>query len=263
MNLKISADDTRRIHLPGVGEVARPVDVDTNLTGFRHLTSLRVYKFLQGQTIDGEAEGDEVCIVFMSGDATFAVEGETSHVWTVEGRKDVFEAAPFVVYLPPRHSYRLTPHGDAEIAYARSSAQGNFPPRLIRPAEVRTESHAGVRVRSLLPPGAAEHLLCSEVVQSGVWFPYPPHKHDENAGNEVALEQLSHYRLNPAAFALARVYNEDSEEAFTLLHRDTLAIGKGYHTVAVPPGCTLYGLHLMAGAGSAYGVSTDPALRTP
>lgn len=262
MNLKIPADDARRINLHGVGDVVRPVDIDTGVTRFEQLTSLRIYRFLAGQVIDGEAEGDEVCIVFLSGDVTMEVRGKTTHRWTFEGRKDVFEEAPHAVYLPPRHSYRLTSRGDAEVAYARSSARGDLPPRLIRPREVETETRAGVRIRRLLGPGDAEHLLCSEMLLAGgTWHPYPPHKHDEDRAGEARLEQLSHYRLQPAAaFALARVYTGTVDEQFALLHRDTLAIDEGYHTVAVPPGCTLYSLQVMAGTGGAEGVSTDPRL---
>lgn len=120
MNQRIPADNSRRIHLHGVGDVARPVDIDSSITGFKFLKSLRIYCFLPDQVIDGEAEEDEVCIVFMSGEATMEVSGEHTYQWHLQGRTSVFGNAPHVVYLPPHHSYRLTSHTKTEVAYARA-----------------------------------------------------------------------------------------------------------------------------------------------
>lgn len=252
MNQVIAADAARRIHLHGVGEVARPVDIDSSVTGFRHLKSLRIYHFLPGQVINGEAEGDEVCIVLMKGDITMEVQGRSTHTWHLQGRTNVFTAAPHVVYLPPHHSYRLTPQSEAEVAYARAEAEGQFPARLFPAEEASIDTRVGGQVRTLLGVGEAEHLLCTEVVTSGGWRPYPPHKHDSSAEDEFPLEQLSHYRFDPpGAFALARAYHEAEDKTFTILDYDTLALDRGYHTVVTPPESSSYSLTLLAGPGPA------------
>lgn len=244
MNKKIPSDPNRKIRLEGVGEVSRPVDIDQSVTGFSQLVSLRIYKFLSGQIINGEAEEDEVCIVFLSGDVTMEVTGKENHTWTIQGRKNVFDGLPHVVYLPPHYHYKLSPHTNAEVAYARAKAEGHFAPRLIRPQDIKTETlEQGLsehQVSHILQIGEAEKLLCSETrTRSGHWQPYPPQKNE-------GLEQLTYYRMmSPNAFALARLYGEGFDEAMTLVDGDSLAIDKGYHTVAVSPDCTLYSLQFL------------------
>jgi 5-deoxy-glucuronate isomerase len=245
MNKKIPSDYNRFIMLEGVGEVSRPVDIDQSVTGFSQLVSLRIYKFLEGQVINGEAEEDEVCIVFLRGDVTMEVTGKENYSWTFQGRKNVFDGLPYVVYLPPHYHYKLSPHSDAEVAYARTKAEGRFPPRLIRPEDIKTESVGeGLnehQVSHILQKGEAEKLLCKEIlVSGGHWQPYPP----QNEG----LEQLTYYRMkNPNGFALARFFDDRFDEAMTLKDSDSLAIDKGNYTVAVPPNCTLYGLWFLVG----------------
>ena len=241
MNRKLPADPARRIHLHGVGEVSRPVDIDASVTGFHHLKSLRIYHFLPGQVIDGEAEGDEVCIVFLTGDLTMEVGGPASHRWTLEGRQSVFAGPPHVLYLPPHYSYRLAPHTACEVAYARSSAKGEWPTRLLRRESLAVQEEDGARMTHILGPGDAEALLCCEVVTKGrTWTPFPPHEHE--------FEQLSHFRFDTrSGFALARAFNDGVDQAFTVLEGDTLALERGFHTASVAPNCNAYALHVWAG----------------
>ena len=246
--MKLPANNQNLIHLHGVGDVARPVDIDQSVTGFDYLKSLRIYRFETGQVIDGEAEGDEVCIVFMSGNATMEVMGAETHRWEIKGRTNPFETAPHVVYLPPGYSYRLTPKGTAEVAYARSSAEGKITPYFMRPEDIKTESQPDRELRYLLPD--AEHLICIETVNTG-WSPYPPHKHDTDNEEEAGLEQLS-YHLFPdeSDFGLARIFDERKDEAFVIKHCDTLAIKSGYHTLSVVPQVSVYQLNIWAGTGA-------------
>lgn len=244
MNKKIPSDHNRFIRLEGVGEVPRPVDIDQGVTGFSQLVSLRIYKFLPGQVINGEAEDDEVCIVFLSGDVTMEVTGKENHSWTIQGRKNVFDGLPYVVYLPPHYHYKLSPHTDAEVAYARAKATGHFPPRLIRPEDIKTQTLgqglSEYQVSHILQAGEAEKLLCMEVhTPGGHWQPYPP---QQNEG----LEQLNYYRVKGSnAFALVRLYGDGFDEAMTFFDGDSLAVDRGNLIVAVSPDCTLYSLKFL------------------
>jgi 5-deoxy-glucuronate isomerase len=245
MNKKIPSDYNRFITLENVGEVSRPVDIDQAVTGFSHLVSLRIYKFLPRQIINGEAEDDEVCIVFLSGDVTIEVMGKENHTWTFQGRKNVFDGLPHVVYLPPHYLYKLSPHTDAEVAYARAKAEGHLSPRLILPENIKTETLGeGLsehQVAHILQTGEAEKLRCAEIcTRGGGWQPYPPQQHE-------GLEQLIYYRVTDAnGFALTRLYGNNFDETMTLKDGDSLAIDEGYYTVAVPPDCTLYSLHFFS-----------------
>jgi 5-deoxy-D-glucuronate isomerase len=236
MNKKIPSDLNRKIRLEGVGEVSRPVDIDQSVTGFSQLVSLRIYKFLSGQIINGEAEDDEVCIVFLSGDVTMKVTGKEHHSWTLQGRNNVFDGLPHVVYLPPHYHYKLSPHTDAEVAYARAKAEGRFPPRLITPGMLEqnvstrgTNTHQAVQI---LREGEAEKLLCRE---------FHLDQEHEQVFEKSLSEQLLHVRLSsPDSNAFAKLSNANE----TLRHGDTLAIDAGEQVTIHAADCELYCLRL-------------------
>jgi 5-deoxy-D-glucuronate isomerase len=238
MNRKISSDPNRKIRLEGVGEVSRPVDIDQSVTGFSQLVSLRIYKFLPEQIINGEAEEDEVCIVFLSGNVTMEVTGKENHAWTIQGRKDVFDGLPHVVYLPPHYHYKLSPHTDAEVAYARAKAEGRFAPRLIRPEDIKTETLGeGLReykASYILQKGDAEKLLCTEY--------YLPREH-EHSYEGATHEQLIYNCVYPANGRGQAKLSADSE-MITLVHGDCLAITPSKPLTISTKDCTIYNLHL-------------------
>lgn len=232
---KIPSDYNRFITLEGVGEVSRPVDINQSVTDFSQLVSLRIYKFLQGQVINGEAEEDEVCIVFLSGDVTMEVSGKENHTWTFQGRKNVFDGLPYVVYLPPHYHYKLSPHTDAEVAYARAKAEGRFPPRLIEPKNLEQKAvEQGVQAVHILREGEAEKLMCAE---------YYLARGREKTYEERALEQLVYNRLDPSNHhALAKLFG--TNETMTLTDGDSLAIGANEQLTVSAKDCEMYNLYL-------------------
>jgi hypothetical protein len=119
----VAPDFDRRIDLPGAGPCPRPVDIDCAKTGFDTLVSLRVYSFAKGAAIDGEAEGDEVFIVLMRGQADLAVESQGERVGPFALRGTGARA----LYLPPDAAYHLTAAADCDIAYARSKPDASQP----------------------------------------------------------------------------------------------------------------------------------------
>ena len=118
----IEADFDRRIDLPGVGPCPRPVDIDQAVTGFHDLVSLRVYSCPADKLIHGDAEGDELFIVLLTGSVTVAVDQAGAEVAsypldTTGGLRAVF--------LPPEASYRLSTATAADVAYARVLPRNN------------------------------------------------------------------------------------------------------------------------------------------
>jgi hypothetical protein len=238
MNKKIPSDPNRKIRLEDVGEVSRPVDIDQAVTGFSQLVSLRIYKFLSGQVINGEAEDDEVCIVFLSGDVTMEVTGKEYHSWKIQGRKSVFDGLPYVVYLPPHYHYKLSLHTDAEVAYARAKAEGHFAPRLLTPGmleqNVSTQGTNTYQAVKILQGGEAEKLLCTEV--------YLTQRYEQVFERSLG-EQLFYVRLSsPDSNALLKLSNEN--EPATLAHGDALAIEAGKQVSIHATDCELYCLQL-------------------
>lgn len=161
--LILRPDFDRRIDLPGTGPCSRPVDIDRSQTGFARLVSLRVYSFAQGLVIDGEAEGDEVFIVLMRGQAGIAVSVDGGEVGAFSLDRNGGSRA---VYLPPHAAYRLTATADCDIAYARvDPLAADLPaPRDFAPAGNRLDiiGHATGMDLVLATLGAGEQLAAAE-----------------------------------------------------------------------------------------------------
>lgn len=126
----IDADESRLIDLPGVGPCPRPVDIDQGVTGFRTLKSLRIYRFQPGADIEGDSEEDEVFVLPLKGDFHIAVSGDdtASAELTYDGRAQA-------LYMPPGESYRLTPHRETLVAYARAAADSRLPVKVLHDAK--------------------------------------------------------------------------------------------------------------------------------
>ncbi|WP_248807701.1 5-deoxy-glucuronate isomerase, partial [Escherichia coli] len=82
------------VHAQGGG---LETDVTPERAGWK-LLGFQVYKLSAGETLNLESQGNELCLVFLGGDATVKVGAET---WSIEGRKGVFAGLPYSVYLPP------------------------------------------------------------------------------------------------------------------------------------------------------------------
>lgn len=118
----IEPDETRKIDLPGVGPRPRPVDIDQRQTGFKTLKSLRIYRFHEGPPIHGESEVDEVFILPLVGEFEMAISGRQAF----QGRISA-AGQDRALYLPPHHTYRLSPADNVTVAYARAEAVGKVP----------------------------------------------------------------------------------------------------------------------------------------
>jgi 5-deoxy-glucuronate isomerase len=262
---KVASDYDARVWIEGVGEAERRLEITPARAGWEFL-SFRTYTFRQGQTIEGESAGDEMCMVLLSGAVTMEAAGQT---WRLDGRDGVFAGRPYAVYLPPGHTYKMTVHRDADCAYGRAPAEGKLPPRLITPDETKVEIRGGHnatrQITHVLDPGDAEKLLCVEVyTPSGNWSSYPPHRHDrQSPPDEVDLEEVYYYRINPEdGWALQRLYTDDGEldEVVVARHGDAVMVRRGYHPVVAAPGYDVYYLNFLAGPTPSWAAHDDPKL---
>lgn len=130
----LASDFSRRIDLDGVGLAPRPVDIDQSKTGFSRLVSLRIYSFVPGPPILGEAEGDEVAIVVLNGRCEIAVTGARAETFVL----DANEGAR-AIYLPPNHHYKLSPLSKVDVAYSRARSTIESAPRSFSGASLRDE----------------------------------------------------------------------------------------------------------------------------
>jgi 5-deoxy-glucuronate isomerase len=90
-----------------------------------------VLKLGSGQTVERRSEGEEVCLVPLSGTCTVSAGDEE---WEeIGGRESVFDGAPYALYLPPGTDYRIEALTDLELAVASAPAERGGEPMPIRP----------------------------------------------------------------------------------------------------------------------------------
>lgn len=226
-----------------------------------------VYELPPGAVLSQATEGQEVCVVIVTGKADIKTQHEE---WTGLGqRESVFEKqAPYSVYVPPKDQFQVTAVTQLEVAISKAPAEGLYPARLITPDdtqyEVRGEGTNQRYVCNILFGNmAAEKLLVCEVITpNGHWSSYPPHKHDQDAApKETQLEETYYHRINPPqGFAFQRVYTDDRslDETITVEDKSVVMVPKGYHPVGAPYGYDLYYLNTMAGPSRNWIFQNDP-----
>lgn len=240
-------------------------DITPESAGWKYL-GFQVHAMNAGETFEGESLDRELVMVFLSGSAAV---GAGEQAWEFTGRDTPFQGLPYGLYVPPGHTYTVEATTDLEVAVGFAPAEGRYPARFITPDDVRVEIRGGHNVTRqithLVDPGQAEKLLCVEVyTPSGNWSSYPPHKHDvQNPPEEVDLEEVYHYRLNPPdGWALQRLYNDDrSLDEVLLVHEgDTVLVREGYHPVVAAPGYDAYYLNFLAGETPSWIAKDEPQL---
>lgn len=241
-------------------------EVSPASAGWQHL-AFELHAYPDGAVFERPSGDHEVAVVLLSGDAELTVADQR---WSVQGRRRVFEGLPHALYVPPGHRYALRAlGGPVEFALGMAPAEGRLPPRLITPDDVTVEIRGGHnatrQISHVIDPGQAERLLCVEVyTPSGNWSSYPPHKHDVyEAGVEAELDEVYHYRLDPAdGWALQRLYTDDRSLDEVVLARDgdTVLVRQGYHPVVSAPGYDAYYLNLLAGDDPTWDARDEPDL---
>ena len=241
----------------------RCLAISPEIAGWPHLT-FRTYQFASARPIDGESVDDEVCMLFLAGSATVQVDG---HSWPIDRDAEVFARPPQCLYLPPRHTYLLTPRTACEVAYARWPARGLFAPRFIAPetlvVEERGSGATAHRVTHILRAGEAEHLVCAEVVvPPGHWCPESPLKQClDDLARDDAPGIVSYYRLAPTSgWAIQSLYDDEApDEALVIGHGDAVMVRHRRHPVVTAPGARLYSLHIGAVADGDVGARNNQA----
>lgn len=222
-----------------------------------------------GQRWERALAGVEACLVILGGRCHVRHGGGE---WRDLGARDnVFGGRATAAYLPPGTRVEVEAAAPAEVAVCTAPAEAGGDPLLIRPEQVATRTvGAGNWTREVQDilvnnvPTTARRLLVGETYNApGNWSSYPPHKHDvANPPAEVELEEVYHFRVNPAqGFGLQRLYRPEDglDEVYTVESGDTVVIPRGYHPVAAAPGYTVYYLWMLAGPQRVMKPNDDPA----
>lgn len=228
-------------------------------SGILSLIYLNLIRLGKGQALLQQVEGFETVHTVLSGNCDIEVNGK--HFPNIGQRQDIWSGKADSVYAPTGAAVRIRANGHgAEIAVAGGRCDGEFAPFRIPPDEVEmvdvgsNETKSRRRIFHILGQnavGRAGNLLVSELyADEGCWSGYPPHKHDEERGNEeTAFEELYHYRFRPEnGFGAQIVFQPDgSSQCFMTRNRDTFLLDKGYHPTVTSPGHEEYIFTIIVG----------------
>lgn len=242
------------------------VAVTPETAGWKYV-GFEVYQLQAGDTLSRFTDGNEACLVLLTGKADVDAGGQKFA--GIGSRMSVFEGIPpHAVYVPAQKSYTVTALTKVELAVCLAPATGKYSARLITPSEMGIEARGSGsmsrQVVNILPEQKeAESLLVVEVhTGGGNWSSYPPHKHDaDRLPDESYLEETYYHRINPPhGFVVQRVYNDDRslDETLAVTDCSVVLVPEGYHPVSAPPGYDSYYLNVMAGPVRTWVFRNDP-----
>jgi 5-deoxy-glucuronate isomerase len=247
-----------------------------------HVTPARAgWEFSGLRIVDLPAEGsvvidtqdDEVIVLPLAGSCQLSCDDQQ---FELRGRESVFAAVSDFVYAPRECRVEIHSSEGGRFALPAARAGRRLAPRYGPADEVSVElrgaGSASRQVNNFCSPDAfeADRLIAVEVLTpGGNWSSYPPHKHDEAAEGESALEEIYYFEVadGPAGPGMAyhRVYGTENRPISVLAEvrtGDVVLIPHGWHgpSMAVP-GYHLYYLNVMAGPGPerAWLIRDDPA----
>lgn len=270
--------DNLIVHPGNSSEPDVVVEVTPEIAGWNYI-HFQVRRLEPQRSWAFNTSDNELVIVVLGGSLSVA---SNRGKWPQVGqRKNVFSGLPSALYLPPHTSFSATAVTVCDFAVAWASADQDYPPRLVTPADVEVEIRGGDnatrQINSLLPPGfPCQRLVIVEVyTPGGNWSSYPPHKHDlhkvstEGDLIEADLEEVYYYKTDrPEGYALQRIYTAPEsplhragfpiDSVLVLRDNDVALIPEGYHPVSSPPGYTTYYLNVLAGSAQSLANSDDP-----
>ena len=226
------------------------LDVTTESAGWDYL-SFKVIALKAGQSYSHRTVNTEVALVPLAGKGVFEVAEQRFEL----ARKGVFAEMPHTLYVPPGQEISVRAETDFEFSLGGAPAEGKYPIRLFKPAEMKSEVRGGGsatrQVNHILAhPLPAERLILFEVyVPGGGWSGWPPHCHDGYQDSPY-LEETYYFRTDPDyGFAMHRNYRVDTDfdETLPVQNGDLILVTQGFHSTAAAPNFNLYFLNYLAG----------------
>ena len=223
------------------------------------LTYFNLIRLDQNDSHTYQLEGYESVAVVLSGNCEIQAGNHTFS--SVGQRKDIWSGNADAVYSGPDTTVCIRANtATTEIAVAGGYCPRAFEPFRVRPEDVdmvdvgSAETHTHRQIFHILghnAAGRAGNLLVSELyADDGCWSGYPPHKHDDEQGEEESsFEELYHYRFEPeTGFGSQIIYQPDgSSQAFMTRNGDTLLLDGGYHPTVTSPGHRGYIFTILVG----------------
>jgi len=234
--------------------------------------SLRVLSLGAGQSRNVESGEEELLLLPLSGSCVVTCRNERLEL---AGRASVFDGPSDFAYLPRRSSFVLASTSGGRFALPGARCERDLPLRYVAAGDVAVElrgaGSCSRQVKNFCTPEAfeADRLISCEVLTpAGNWSSYPPHKHDEERGDECELEEIYYFEVadGPAGSGVGyqRLYGTAVRPIDLLAEvrtGDVVLIPHGWHGPSMAaPGYDLYYLNVMAGPGErAWLIRDDPA----
>ena len=221
-------------------------------------SGLRVLELPAGGSHTLHTGDDELLVLPLAGGAEVDVDGAR---FELAGRTSVFAAVTDFVYAGRGSTVTVTSPAGGRFALPAARCTRTLParygPASEVPVELRGAGPASRQVNNFCAPEAfpADKLIAVEVLTpGGNWSSYPPHKHDEQRPDEVALEEIYYFEVDRGGAAYQRVYSSGPDRRIDVLAEvrtgDVVLIPHGYHGPSMAaPGYDLYYLNVMAGTG--------------
>lgn len=217
-------------------------------------SAFNLLKLEAGGSYPGNTANCESAFVILSG--TCSITGDGFKYENIGSRKDVFSGKPTAAYLPCQTGYKVEAITEVEIAICSAESDLKSKPVLIKPEDVK-EIGLGVinwkrKAYFILDQGInSQNLFLGEThLPPGKWA-FPPHRHDkDNLPEEVDMEEVYHFRVNPqSGFGIQLSYTDDRlrDDAYLVRNGDTVILPDGYHPATASPVDSLYLLWFMAG----------------
>ncbi|MBC7334125.1 MAG: 5-deoxy-glucuronate isomerase [Actinobacteria bacterium] len=215
----------------------------------------KLLKLRNGKKIIIETKNYEYGIIILSGSCDLI--GDEFMYKNVGKRSDVFSGKPTGIYIPIETKFEirsLSENMEIALCIAKSKIKTN--PVLISPEEV-VEVDLGVlnwrrKAYFIIDERVkCENLYIGETYLSPGKWAFPPHRHDyDNYPEEVEMDEIYHYRINPKnGFGVQFFYTDDKSKdySFTIRNGDTCYFPEGYHPAAASPVDSMYILWFLAG----------------
>jgi 5-deoxy-glucuronate isomerase len=220
-------------------------------------SGLRVLELDPGAAHSFQSGGEELLVLPLAGSCT--VECESRRL-ELAGREGVFTGVTDFAYVPRDAEARISSSAGGRFALpsalATSRLDPAYGPAEDVPVELRGAGQASRQVNNFCAPEAfpADKLIAVEVITpGGNWSSYPPHKHDEQHEDEVALEEIYYFEIaGDGGIGYQRVYSSGPDRQVDVCAEvrggDVVLVPYGYHGPSMAaPGYDMYYLNVMAG----------------
>jgi 5-deoxy-glucuronate isomerase len=223
-------------------------------------SGLRVLELDPGASHTLQSGAEELLVLPLAGGCLVECE---SRRFELAGRDGVFTGVSDFAYVPRDAEARISSAAGGRFALpsalATSRLDPAYGPAAAVPVELRGAGPASRQVNNFCAPTSfpADKLIAVEVLTpGGNWSSYPPHKHDEDRRDEVALEEIYYFEIGGSdGLGYQRVYSSGPDRQIDVCAEvrsgDVVLVPYGYHGPSMAaPGYDLYYLNVMAGPGA-------------